>query len=272
MRRFNGLHVVVTGGSSGIGAAAARAFGARGAKVSLIARGSDRLEDVAERLRRSGIPVAVSAADVGDRERSRAVIDELVVAQGPCDILLTAAGIVHPGRFWESEYGVFREQMETNYFGTLHAIEAVVPSMMRRRRGTIIGISSGAGLMGVYGYTAYSPTKFAVRGLLECLRSEMKPYGVGVHCVFSGDVDTPGLQLENQAKPAETAAITGTIKVLSPQRVAEAIVEGAGKDRFAIIPDLQTRVLARSMSLIDGVLYRTIDRKVRKAQSSRAVH
>ena len=81
----------------------------------------------------------------------------------------------HPGRFLELDDDVFRSQMELDYFGTLHAIRAVAPSMVERRRGTIVGVSSSAGLIGVYGYTAYGATKYAVRGLLDALRAEMRP-------------------------------------------------------------------------------------------------
>jgi 3-dehydrosphinganine reductase len=158
--------------------------------------------------------------------------------------------------------------MEVNYFGTLQAIRSVSPSMMERRQGTIVGVSSAAGLLGVFGYTAYSPTKFAVRGLLECLRAEMTPYNVGVHCVFAGDVDTPQLEYENKIKPPETAAVSGTISVLPPDRVAQAIVKGISRRRFAITPDGQTRVLAKSVSLINGWLNWEADRRVRNLQAN----
>ena len=91
--------------------------------------------------------------------------------------------------------------MDVNYFGTLNAIKAVVPSMIERHHGIIVGVSSAAGILGMFGYTAYSPTKFAVRGLLESLRAEMKPHNVAVHCVFPADIDTPQLEFENRTKP-----------------------------------------------------------------------
>ena len=161
---------------------------------------------------------------------------------------------------------IHREQMEVNYFGTLHAVEAVAPSMIERRTGTIVGLSSVVGLLGVFGYSAYAPSKFAVRGLLECLRAEFAPYGVLVKCVFAGDVDTPQLEFERPIKPPESTAISGTVKTISPDLVASAIVKGISLNRFAVIPDLQTRVMARGLSLVDGTLNRVFDRRVERVQ------
>ena len=96
---------------------------------------------------------------------------------------------------------------------------AVVPSMIERRAGSFVGVSSAAGLLGVFGYTAYSPTKFAVRGFLESLRSELLPHGIHVGCSFPPDTDTPQLTDENRYKPKETRAIGGTIKPLSAEQV-----------------------------------------------------
>ena len=102
---------------------------------------------------------------------------------------------------------LFRQLMDVNYFGTVNVVRAVVPSMIERRRGSIVGVSSAAGLVGVFGYSAYTPTKFAVRGFLETLRAELAPYGIHVGCSFPPDTDTPQLADEEQYKPKETKAI-----------------------------------------------------------------
>ena len=123
--------------------------------------------------------------------------------------------------------------MDVNYFGMVNVVRAVVPSMIERRRGSIVGVSSAAGLVGVFGYSAYTPTKFAVRGFLETLRAELAPYGIHVGCSFPPDTDTPQLADEEQYKPKETKAISGTIKPLSAERVAANILDGIEKERFA---------------------------------------
>lgn len=256
----------MTGGSSGIGRATAELLATRGATVSLIARGEDRLAEAAAAIRSAGGVVTTAAVDVSDASSLSAVIERLTNECGPCDVLVTSAGIARPGYFEQLDADIFRHQMEVNYFGTLHAVRAVVPSMIARRRGSIVTVSSAAGFIGIFGYTAYTPTKYAVRGFSESLRAELAPYGVHVGCVFPPDVDTPQLEEENRYKPAETKAISGTVKPLQAARVAQAIVAGIDKRRFWIIPDPATRVLARAGGLLRGPLTSLFDRKVEKVR------
>jgi 3-dehydrosphinganine reductase len=258
-------HAIITGGSSGIGLATARLLADRGAVVSLLARGADRLESAAESLRARGATVYTRVADVSDQAGLSAALDGLAAEAGPCDTLVTCAGLARPGRFLELPDDVFRQMIEVDYFGTLYALRSVVPGMVQRGRGSVVAVSSAAGLLGIYGYSAYGPAKFAVRGLMESLRAELTPHGVHVGVVYPPDVDTPQLAEENQWKPAETRAISGTIKPLQPEAVAQAIVAGIQRRRFLICPDLGTRALARFGSVLAPALNRSFDRKAAKA-------
>jgi 3-dehydrosphinganine reductase len=262
---LSAAHAIVTGGSSGIGLATARLLAARGAVVSLLARGQDRLAAAADELRAAGATVHTQATDVADAAALTAAIDRLVEAGGPCDVLVTCAGLARPGHFLDLPDEVFREMIEVDYFGTLHAIRAVTPGMVERGRGSVVAVSSAVGLIGIYGYSAYAPAKFAVRGLMECLRAELTPRGVHTGVVYPPDVDTPQLAEENQWKPAETHAINGTLKPLSADTVARAIVAGIERRRFVICPDLGTSALARLASLVSPVLNRSFDRKAAAA-------
>ena len=217
-----------------------------------------------------GAAYAVEPVDVTDRPALEQAIARSTAALGPCDALLTCAGIAHPGYFEKLDDEIFRRTMEVDYFGTLHALRAVVPSMMQRRSGSAVGISSAAGLVGIFGYTPYAPAKFAVRGLLEALRCEAAPYGVHVGCVCPPDTDTPQLAYENRFKPPETRAISGQIKTRSADQVAAAIVRGIEAERFLITVDWQTRLLARTAGLVAGTYQASFDRRVRKAQVSRS--
>src|SRR4026209_993274 len=123
--------------------------------------------------------------------------------------------------------------MDVNYFGTVNVARAVVPAVVERRAGSVVGVSSAAGLVGVFGYTAYAPTKFAVRGFLESLRGELLPYSIHVGCSFPPDTDTPQLADDNRYKPKETKAISGTIKPLPAEKVAQNIIDGIEKECFA---------------------------------------
>jgi 3-dehydrosphinganine reductase len=266
--QLRGAHVVITGGSSGIGLATACAAARRGASVSLMARDVPRLKQAAEQVEATGALVRTVAVDVSDPVAVADAFASLAEEAGPCDVLITSAGQARPGRFLELEDEIFRRMIEVNYFGTLYAVRAVAPEMVRRQTGSIVAISSAAGLLSIYGYAAYGPAKFAVRGLMQSLRDELHPHGVHVGCVFPPDVDTPQLAEENQWKPRETAAISGTIKPMTAGRVAESIVRGIERRRFAIYPNRSTAMVASLGPLAAPVLRRMIDRKVRTTLST----
>ncbi len=264
MTSLRDAHVIITGGSEGIGRATAAAAIARGARVSLIARRADALRAAATEL---GPSCDWATADVADRDAVGGAVDELVERSGPCDVMVANAGYALPGRFWELPPDEFRAEMEVNFLGAVHAVAAVIDGMRQRRRGHLCFVSSTAGLLGVYGYTAYSPTKFALRGLAEALRSEVAPDRIQVSVVYPPDTDTPGFALENEVKPPETAAISATVKPVQADRVAAAIVRGIERNRITITADPLTATLARAAGLLGPVLRRTMDRQVRSAQT-----
>lgn len=271
MTRLADAHVLVTGGSRGIGLATARRALARGARVSLVARDSEQLARAEHELEAaSGAPTMVAAepADVTDREGFERALGLLVAQFGPVDVLVTNAGAAQPGHFTELSHEVFEQQMMLNYFGTLYPIRAVVPSMIGRGRGHLLLVSSAAGIVGVFGYSAYSPTKFAVRGLAETLRSEMAPHGIVVGCAFPPDTDTPGLATEDATKPEATKRISATVKVRSADTVAKAIVRGIERDRLVVTADPSTAMLARGAGLVAPLVRRSMDRHVRKASKA----
>ncbi len=234
-----------------------------------MARRSELLEAAVAQLAATGTAATARRVDVSDRPALQKAMAATVDERGPVDILVCSAGLAQPGYFEQLDDDVFRQMMEVDYFGTLWAIRAVVDSMIERRTGSIIGVSSAAGIIGVFGYTAYGPAKFAVRGLLESLRGELAPYGVHVGCCFPPDVDTPQLAYENQFKPDETRAISGNIKPISPHQVANCIVDGIDHRRFALIPDRATRLLVMGAGLTPGLITRVTDRTVTKARARR---
>jgi 3-dehydrosphinganine reductase len=263
---FRDRHAVVTGGSSGIGLALVHRLVERGARVSVLALDDGDLDALWE----EGLPgVVLAAGDVGDRARVEAAVAGFTEIQGPPDVLVTVAGVTRPGYFQDLPDDEFERQMRINYLGALHAIRAVVPAMIDRRRGTIISISSAAGLLGVFGYSAYGPTKYAVRGLCEVLRVELKPYGIHVGCVFPSDVDTPMLAFETPLKPAELVAISGTVKPIPPDRAADAIIRGIERRRAKVFTDRKTKWIVRLAFLAPGPFRWAMDGVVRKARRDR---
>jgi 3-dehydrosphinganine reductase len=271
MSRLDGAHVLVTGGSSGIGLETARGALRRGARVSLIARDAGRLasaEDELETESGDATRVAAEPADVTDPAALERALALLTAQFGPVDVAVANAGAAQPGHFETLPIEVFHAQMELNYFGALNTVRAVLPAMIERGRGHLVLVSSAAGLVGVYGYSAYAPAKFALRGLAETLRAELKPHGIVVACALPPDTDTPGLARENESKPAATAAISSSIKVRSAGAVAKRIVRGIERDRLVITADPSTAMLARAAGLLGPVVRRTMDRHVRRASDA----
>jgi 3-dehydrosphinganine reductase len=268
---LTGRHAIVTGGSSGIGLATAQLLAERGARVSLVARDEPRLDEAARAVEGAGAngTVGTASVDVRDGPGVRAAIDRLTDGLGPCDILVTAAGTAHPGYFEELDDSVFREQMEVDYFGTLHAVRAVVPSMIERQGGHLVLVGSVTALIGVFGYTAYAPAKCAVRGLAETLRAELAPHGIVVACAYPPDTKTPGLDRENLLKPPETVRVSQAIKPVDAVTVARAIVRGIERDRLVITADFQTSALTRAAGLLGPYVRHTMDRTVRKVRKER---
>ena len=267
---FNQQHAIITGGSSGIGKATAQLLAREGAHISIIARTQTTLasaKDEIEAVRADPSQQVIAiAADVSDRGQIQQAIQSAIDHIGPPDLLITSAGIARPGYFQEIPIEVFERTMAVNYFGTLYSIRAALPIMEQRRQGRLVLVSSGAGLMGLYGYTPYSPSKFALRGLAESLRGELKLSGIQISIVYPPDTDTSQLEAENKTKPLETKLITATAKTWSAEGVASEIVQGIKKDRFEIAPGLEMTLLTSLHSLLAPIINRYFDGLAAKAR------
>lgn len=267
-------HAIVTGGSSGIGKETAILLARQGANVTIMARRADVLADARreiEAARAGGAQRVLDlSVDVSDRPAVDAAVACAVDQFGPCDLLIASAGIAKPGHFHEMDIDIFERTMAVNYFGSLYAVRAVAPAMRAGRRGRVVLVSSGAGIVGLFGYSAYAPSKFALRGLAETLRNEYAADGVGVSIVYPPDTDTPQLAAEMPDKPAETRAITGGAKTWSAQGVAERIVRGVEKGRFAITPGWEMTCLYRLHSVVMPILGWHFDRTAARARARTA--
>lgn len=263
---FYQKHVIITGGSSGIGKATAIMLAAEGAHLSIIARRQDVLLQAQAEIEAVKIfpeqRVVCLSASVTQFDEIQTAITKAIEELGPPTLVITSAGIAHPGYFQELPLTVFEETMNINYFGTLYAIKAALPSMIDQQQGHIVMISSVAGLIGVYGYSAYSPSKFAVRGLAESLRGELKRFGIAVSIVYPPDTDTPQLAAENLTKPYETKLITSSTKIWKPEEVAQVIINGIKRKDFAITPGGEAKILQIGHSLLAPIIHRYFDRIV----------
>jgi 3-dehydrosphinganine reductase len=243
---WNNKTVLITGGSSGIGLAAAKQLAASGAHVWLSARRIEVLEaalqEVQDARRDNSQRYGILPADVCDANQAKQMVASLTNAGGVPDVVINSAGDTQPGYVQELELDVFERLMQVNYFGTVYVSKAVLPGMLQRGSGHILNISSMAGYLGVFGYSAYSASKYAVTGFSEVLRAELKPHGIRVSVAFPPDTETPQLAYEEPFKPAETKAISGNAKALSAEKVAGAILQQAEKGRFLIFPGTDSRL------------------------------
>jgi len=247
-------HVFITGGSSGTGLATAELLARRGSRVTIAARDEAHLARARAHIESvgGGGHVHTVTVDVADWSQVVAAVDSSVAACGPVDVLFSCAGYCVPRRFIEASIEELRGQVETNLMGTVHVARAIAPMMVERKSGHMLFMSSMGGIIGVYGYGAYSPSKFGVIGLAEVLRSELKPYGIGVTVVCPPNIDTPGYAREVAMEPAETAKVNGTAKAASPQDIAARILAAVERNEFMVIPGAANTMIGKIKAVAPG--------------------
>jgi len=261
---------LITGGTSGIGLELARILAARGARLFLFARSQENLNKTINDLQTvqageyHGIPT-----DVSDANQVAQSVKQVIKMAGVPDLLVNCAGAAHPGYVQDLDLEIFRWMMDVNYFGTVFVIKAILPGMIERKSGYIVNIASLVAVVGMYGYTAYGASKFALRGFSDTLRMEMKPHGIQVSIVYPADTDTPQLTYENQYKPAELKQILQILPALDPippEQVARAIVGGIDRQKNVIIPDLGTSLFIKLINILGNGVYPVLDWLLARAQ------
>ena len=182
---------LVTGTSSGIGLATAVTLARGGHTVIATMRNPESAGELQKIVTAEKLPVTVAALNVDDDASVERAFGKVLADHGRLDVLVNNAGIGGGGSVEESSTLRFREVMETNFFGALRCIKAVVPGMRQRRQGCIVNVTSIAGRMALAPAAAYSASKFALEALSECLAQEMKAFNVRVAVVEPGVIATP---------------------------------------------------------------------------------
>ncbi|WHA42590.1 SDR family oxidoreductase [Agrobacterium larrymoorei] len=254
------MHVIITGGSSGIGLELARIYLRTGHHVSIIARNISRLHAATQELSVVADRVFSVEGDVCDRDDIKSAIETCEREAGPCDLLITSAGVVDPALFENMDPDSFRRQWDTNFIGTVNAVAAVYEKMQKRKNGAIMLISSAAGHIGIPGYTAYCASKAAVASFAESLSSEAGR-NVYVGVCFPPDTLTPQLEQELKRRPALAAELMGKSDPWPVEKVAQHIATAITKGRHQIHFGLRLKALAVFGAFIKPVLYWLLSRK-----------
>jgi 3-dehydrosphinganine reductase len=263
---YTGKCVYITGGSSGIGKAAASLFLRQGADIILFARNRERLENAVMELKSAAPKGSVHfyPLDVSDPLQVNMVMKQALAEKGAPDVLITSAGTSIPGYFEKISLEDYRQMVQVNLDGTWNTLQALVPHM--KRGGHIVTVASVAGFVGTFGYTAYGATKFAIIGLSEALRCELRGRGINVSVLCPPDTDTPQLKQEELTKPDETKAISGNVRVMSPEKVAAVMLEKMTKGKFLIIPGTGSLLVHFATRFCPALVRFMMDRDVRRVQ------
>ena len=232
--------VVITGASSGIGAALAAECAGRGALLAL----SDIHPEQAEHwLEQSGAKGLVEGLDVSHREAVLAHIARVERELGPIDVIINNAGVALSATVAEMSIDDFRWLMDINFWGVVYGTQSVLPGMLERNSGTIVNISSLFGLIGVPTQSAYNASKFAVRGFTEALRAEVSGSGVKVLCVHPGGIKTNIARnsrfvtgIDGCADKGEAVRDFDRLAKVEPAKAAKLIIDAVikGKSRLLI--------------------------------------
>jgi 3-dehydrosphinganine reductase len=261
---FKNKNIIITGGSSGIGLALVKELVNLEANIWMIARDEEKILAAIQNINDQNQKINYFLADVQNFSDIKILADKLSQKNIRIDGLINSAGVTHPEEFESIQMDKIRWLMDVNYFGTVNCIMAVLPLMTSGS--FIVNISSMAGVIGLYGYSAYGASKFAVRGFTDVLRSELKPKNIHVSIVFPPDTDTPQLEYENKFKPEITKIISGSATtVLSAEKVAHEIVTGIKNKNYMIIPGTESKVLYHLNNLLGPLTYKIMDLMVSRA-------
>jgi len=237
---FKGKSAFLIGGSSGIGKAIAKQLVQLGGRVLIIARRQNVLEQAAEEIKQQILEesqfVEYISCDATDMEKLKPLLEDFIKNHGIPDYLFNLVGRAIPGYIEEYALDDFKENMNLNYYGQLVPTLIILPYFMKERKGYFIYFSSMLGYLGIMGYGAYVPTKFAIVGLGEALRNELKTHNIKCSIVYPPDTNTPGLTTENEGKPPECVIMSETGGLLEPEEVAEYVIKKVLKNKFHISP------------------------------------
>lgn len=270
MAKFDGQVVLITGASSGIGAALAREFAREGAHTILVARRTDRIQALAGELTQVGVrslPIAGDVTQDGDIERAVALARKEF---GRLDVVVANAGFSVAGRFLDLTLDDYRRQLETNLFGVLRTLKASLPAL-QETRGRIVLTGSMFGMMSIPGATPYCMSKWSLGALADALSLELAPYGISVTHIMAGVVDSEIYLVDNSGAKSSAVPKRPPPKMLklSADRAARQIVSAAYRRKRSYILPNHAKAAIFLQRHFPRLVYFAIDRATRKALAAR---
>ncbi|HSQ27323.1 MAG TPA: SDR family oxidoreductase [Anaerolineales bacterium] len=251
--------ILITGASSGIGAASARLFAKQGYRVVLAARRLDRMQTMVEEIRKQGGQALAIQTDVSRWDSVKQMVQVTLDSWGQVDVLFNNAGF---GRLdWLENLDVnqdVQEQITVNLTGLIWTTQAVLPAMISRRKGQIINMASMAALVAPPTYSVYAATKFAIRGFSESIRREVRLYGIRVSTIYPGAVATEFEEIAGAQR--KTGIRSPEFLTLSSEQVAEAVYKLAFRPRNNVVIPWPMRLAAWGNALLPGLYDKAIER------------
>lgn len=230
----------ITGGSSGIGLSLARHYARRGCDVVLIARDAERLDSAVSDCRamrkEDDQQIVGLSLDVTDYENLPEGLGKVFAEAGVPDIMILSAGTAANATFLDTTPAMFDHVMNVNLVAVRECVRATLPAMVERGCGQIAFVSSMAGFVGIYGYSAYAASKFAVNGMAQALGQELAGTGVTVHLICPSEVNTPMIEAESGFVLPQTRFLKDLVGTMEPDVVAAKIVRGLDLGKRTIVP------------------------------------
>ncbi len=263
--------VVISGGSSGIGYSTAKKLLEKGAVVCLLARDENNLRKAAESLRANNPSPSVQyyACDVSNYDQLKTVVEKIAEVNNGIDWVINNAGIGETGRFESQPVGIMQKVMNINYWGSAYLTLLSLPYLKKSGGAAVAFVSSVAGYVGLFGYTHYVPSKFALTGLAECLRMEFKDYNIPVTVIYPPDTATPMHEREKLTTLPECTALSANAKVVSPELVADKFVDGLMKGKFEIYCNGESKLIRILRGIAPGMLFSQVDGIVKKSRKKK---
>jgi NADP-dependent 3-hydroxy acid dehydrogenase YdfG len=242
-QKLSGKVAVITGASAGIGKACAEAFAGEGAKLVLVARRKTRLDEMVKAIQDAGGQAVAVEGDAREEQTAINAQKAAIEAFGRVDILINNAGVGNYKNLVDTSADEYDEMMDSNVKSTFLFARHLVPNMIAQKSGTVIMISSMAGIYGFAGEAVYCATKFAQVGFAQALDKELRPHGIKVGVICPGGVKTEFAIGKGRTEDGVAASM-----MLEPEDVAAATLLACTQSSNSRIIEIQMRTMAESLT------------------------